>query len=739
MDNKHQDISNQLKYMHPENETVELRIKGVKNQISNYWQRYAGGKGMVGGYFRDYKNLAELAHAVDEESKPEAVYILLNQCNNDLYARSADCLCASPKSTTDADIIRYKNLLIDIDPKRAAGISSTDQQLKCAIAKARIIRDELSILGWPLPLMASSGNGAHLIYKIDLEPVPENTELLKKVLNALAHTYDDEKTVVDTTVFNPSRITKLYGTVARKGSNTTERPYRCSQIIDIPEESQTVIVGLLKQIIDIAPEQQPTEQVHRQMDDSTQNFNVQQYLEDYGWQVIKTEPHGTSTLYCLEQCVFNSSHKGNEAAIGQKENGELFYQCFHASCKGKTWYDAREIISGQDKLTKYMKKIVFDEKLGHNKFKNNNQTFSAVELSNPDIKPPSYIVHNLITQGLSLLVGKPKKGKSFMALNIALSIVKGEKVFGSLEVDPGAVLYLALEDGRSRLQQRLFKIQGHGKFPEQLHFAIIWDRIDQGGLENIAKKIEEIKNLKLIIIDTLAKIRPAKSGKDVYLGDYTTINNLKHVADTFDIPILVLHHQRKSGADDIFDTVSGSLGITGAADTIMILDRKNNTTQAELMITGRDVIENTFTMNFNETNCSWEITGNADTVRLNQAEENIVQLIDENGGCLSSKIILSSLKPQENESTIRWRLSEMVKKGILYRDGVGVYKNNPNNTNITNMSNTSKISNIPNSPSESLNIGSIGYWNNQSTNTSLYINNSITAANVSEPEHEMRE
>ena len=157
-------------------------------------------------------------------------------------------------------------------------------------------------------------------------------------------------------------------------------------------------------------------------------------------------------------------------------------------------------------------------------------------------------------------------------------------------------------------------------------------------------------------------------------------------------------------ADDIFDTVSGSLGITGAADTIMILNRKRNSPEAELMITGRDVGEKNYAMRFNDSNCTWTMVGEAETVKQNKAYSEIVELIKLNNGSMNVKEIVSYFVDKgEKESTVRWRLSEMLKRDILYSVERGVYNinnisnitNNSNNTNIPNISNIANNSNIP--------------------------------------------
>ena len=715
-----------LKFLHPEDNVVEMRIKGVNNPKAALWKGFAGGASMVTGYFRNYEKLAQLALAIDTEYEPEAVYVLLNQCSDNLYARSADCLHAAKEEscTDDNNILNYMNFLVDIDPVREKGISTTDDEHQTSLDAAEVIKKDLVLLGWPEPLMGDSGNGAHLIYKINFPSTKETSGLIQDVLEALSAKYSNDKIEIDTSVYNPARITKLYGTHARKGSSIDERPHRLAKIISIPENPQTVPIELLKQLADELPNDPQNNQSKIEPDlDTEQNFNLKAYLNHYNVEIVKVTPYGNSTLYCLKKCVFDPSHINNDSAIGQKQNGELYYQCFHKSCKRRTWEEARKKISGDDKLSPFMKNILFDPHLGKLVSKDRNKIFSATDLSSEEIKSIKYAVYGVVTEGASLLCGKPKMGKSFAALDIAISIVNGDKVFGCIDVEQGSVLYLALEDSKQRLKERLIKIQGHDRFPGNLHFATHWDRIDQGGLEKLADAINEISDLKLVIIDTLAKIRPLKSSRDIYQADYITVSNLKNIADLLHIPFLIIHHQRKSTAEDVFDTVSGSNGITGAADTVIILSRKRNSSEAELRITGRDVEEKNYAMTFNDSNCTWTIAGDAEAVQQNKTYSDVVDVITSEGGEMKVQDIITCFSSVP-ESTIRWRLSEMVKKDILYRDDRGIYKipNKANNINITNKPNNTNITNKPNNANNS-NI----QINNTTSTTPYFTSNSLEA------------
>jgi len=185
------------------------------------------------GYFDDPDALADAAAKLAPWA--QGTYVVLNPINPALLARAANRvrpMTERDAATADTDILARLWLPIDADPKRPSGISSTDAEHEVAIDRARQIREALAAEGWPPPIVADSGNGAHLLYRLDL-PVDDGG-LVKRGLEALAFRFDDELVGIDQTVFNPARIWKLYGTPARKGDSTSDRPHRLARILEAP-------------------------------------------------------------------------------------------------------------------------------------------------------------------------------------------------------------------------------------------------------------------------------------------------------------------------------------------------------------------------------------------------------------------------------------------------------------------------------------------------------------------------
>ncbi len=214
-------IRNTLKTLFDSEQVVELRAFKHRKIVS--------------GYFDDHHALAGAAHELDTAGYQ--VYVTLNKVKPDLLVRAANRLKEYPKSTTsDNDIIWIKWLPLDFDPVRPSNVASTNEEKEAAEACARQVRQFLRDRGWPDPVVGDSGNGFHLLYRIDLPNTQESRDLVKGVLESLAFRFDDERVKVDTSVCNPARIWKLYGTMARKGDSVPERPHRRSTILKVPME-----------------------------------------------------------------------------------------------------------------------------------------------------------------------------------------------------------------------------------------------------------------------------------------------------------------------------------------------------------------------------------------------------------------------------------------------------------------------------------------------------------------------
>jgi hypothetical protein len=189
------------------------------------------------GYFDEPDEL--VSQATKLEDRGFAVYVTLNSVEPALLARAANRIKHYPKvTTTDTDIRQRRWLPLDFDPVRPSGVSSTDEEKKIAMFRTREVRGYLREQDWPEPLIADSGNGYHLLYQVDLPNDRKSLVLVKAVLDAIAFKFSDEAVEVDTTTCNAARIWKLYGTTARKGDDTEERPHRVSRLLKVPQGAE---------------------------------------------------------------------------------------------------------------------------------------------------------------------------------------------------------------------------------------------------------------------------------------------------------------------------------------------------------------------------------------------------------------------------------------------------------------------------------------------------------------------
>ena len=221
-------------------------------------------------------------------------------------------------------------------------------------------------------------------------------------------------------------------------------------------------------------------------------------------------------------------------------------------------------------------------------------------------RPP--IIDGLLYPGTYLFAGAPKVGKSFLMAQLAYHVSMGLPLWG-YPVHKGTVLYLALEDDHRRLQGRLYRMFGMDGTNDLL-FAIYAKQLGLGLEEQLKKFVRQHPDTKLIIIDTLQKIREAGGDKYSYANDYEVVGKLKRLADDCGVCLLLVHHTRKQQADDKFDMISGTNGLLGAADGAFIMQKKRRTDNTALLdIVGRDQPDQELTLEFNRERCVWEFQG----------------------------------------------------------------------------------------------------------------------------------
>jgi hypothetical protein len=272
---------------------------------------------------------------------------------------------------------------------------------------------------------------------------------------------------------------------------------------------------------------------------------------------------------------------------------------------------------------------------GNSKAKGNGKakgkTFSARELGAMNFPPIKYVVPGIIVEGLTLLAGKPKIGKSWLLLEIADAVADRGLTLGDIQCEQGDVLYCALEDNMRRLQDRMDTLRGTSnpeQWPERLHFRCQLPRLVQGGIEEIEDWIKAARHPRLVIIDTLAMVRNPKARDQTnYEHDYDSVKMLRDLANTHNIAVIIVTHLRKATADDPYDTVSGTLGLTGATDSILVIYYEASC--VVLKGKGRDLMEFEKALSFDKSAARWTITGEAEDVRRSTERGMILRALDD--------------------------------------------------------------------------------------------------------------
>ena len=260
---------------------------------------------------------------------------------------------------------------------------------------------------------------------------------------------------------------------------------------------------------------------------------------------------------------------------------------------------------------------------------NKLKTVDAETLLSTPMKKTMFIVDGLIPQGVSVLSGASKIGKSWLMLWIGLQVSQGLPVW-EMQTKQCDVLYMSLEDTHRRIKDRLYNLTDVA--PSNLHFAVMCGLIGSGLEEQIIDFLKDYPKTKLVIIDTLQKVRDSKgsAGKaGMYAGDYDDISSIKRIADESNIAVILVHHLRKlKDGDDPFNEVSGSTGIIGAADTNFILKRKRSGKNATLLASGRDVEYQELTLQFN--NLVWELVEqkNSDEIHKMEIPQFLFQVVE---------------------------------------------------------------------------------------------------------------
>ncbi len=544
-------------------------------------------RGTDSGYFDDTEKLSA---AVQRYDGRQNVYVTINPVAPSLLARAANRIVRARTTTADPDILERRWLPIDLDPKRPTGISASDVEREHALATARAIYGYLHDLDWPDPVTTMSGNGYWLLYPIELPNDEASRGLVAGVLGHLAERFGSSVVSIDTTVANAARIVALIGTLKVKGDATPERPHRRSELTfrpaalaTVPREKLAALSGPVA--ITVAPAFIKVGRMPAGW--------VGEALRDRGIAYRETQRSGR-TWYLLDQCPFHpDDDQGGDCGVGEDAEGKALGKCFHNRGAGKGWQEFKAALGLENKVMPLPVARPEPSSVA-------TRGMDAADLLELDLPPLRWIVPDMIPEGTTVLAAPPKVGKSCFVYQIAVEASIGGDLLGR-RVAAGSVLYMALEDGKRRGQDRLRAVLAGRTMPRG-RLEVRWSApsIGQGLEEEIAAWLEDHPDAVMVAIDTLGKVRPpgGAKGRNAYEVDVEHLNRLQALFRDTRVALLIVHHASKEKRDDFLAGVSGTYGITGSVDTIVAIERKRSEPFGEIHITGRDAPDSTVSARF---------------------------------------------------------------------------------------------------------------------------------------------
>ena len=301
-------------------------------------------------------------------------------------------------------------------------------------------------------------------------------------------------------------------------------------------------------------------------------------------------------------------------------------------------------------------------------------TIDADTLLGIPYEPLSFVVEDLLPQGLHLLAGAPKIGKSWLALWLCLRVAQGQPLW-DFATHPCEVLYFCLEDSFQRIQSRLLDLTEDA--PPTLHFAVMAEQLRSGLVDQIGQFLREHPATGLVVIDTLQRIRSAGSEANPYASDYRDIGVLKALADRHRIAVLLVHHLRKLNDDDPMNMISGTTGLSGATDSNFVLRKsKRRENAATLYCTGRDIPYRELSLEFDREAHIWNLLSD-DCDQTDQSGGRIPFLLsallrDQSEICAPAKVLLEKIDPGGVEGLTPNSLSHQIRKSVdaLRRSGI---------------------------------------------------------------------
>lgn len=558
------------------------------------------------GYFKDHQLACDAVQRFDAEYN---IYFVFNSISEMCYSMAQkDKMLLGAESTKDTDIVCRDWVLIDLDPVRGhKKISSSNAEWQAARTKAGQVWKFLRDNGFSFPVVCSSGNGLHLMYKVDSwANTPENDKIVSDFLKALALLFTDDNVDIDVKVGNAARITKLYGTVARKGANDQDRPHRLSKILTVPDEIKPTDKELFLKVNKILPvEEKPT--YSNRFNQET--FNIDDFINKHGIQVYRDTSVAGLRKIILKECPFDPSHKAPDSAIFVSPSGAIGFTCFHNSCSSYTWKDLRLKYEPDAYDKKDYREFVHKQQYyGHvqrEEFKPREETEDKGKkwLSMRDIKfyDPSKVISiptgfldldkaitGLILGEVSLVSGVNGSGKSSWLNVVMMNAVQrgfnvalwsGElvdfKLKGWLDQVAAGKNHVVKNTSYDNvyytprnISEKISEWMENKFFLYNNNYGCKWEQIVHD-----VKDVVTNKGVKLVVIDNLMALDIDGLDGDKYGKQKKFIIDICDMAKQMNIHVILVAHPRKETTLLRKESISGTADLTNAVDNCFLVHR----------------------------------------------------------------------------------------------------------------------------------------------------------------------
>lgn len=589
------EVRRTIELMKPNYQLFEIRIIG-------------GSPKPMSGYFTNANKVIEELKKRGNSLKNANVYITLNSINEACYSRGQkDVLVQYAKaSTSDNDIDGYDWLMVDIDPARPTDTSSSKEQIETAKKVGNEVFSFMNQIGFEKPLSAFSGNGVHLLYKVNLAKSEKNKDLIKNCLKVLDLYFSNDEVKIDVSNHNPARVCKLYGTLAQKGSDTESRPHRMSRVLRCPNGIKATDITYIEKLARMYP--QEPERASKYNNYNPVEFDIEAWMDKYGLR-YKIASWSDGTKYILDFCPFDSNHTGKDACIFKSRSGAIGFHCFHNSCSDKTWHDVR---------------IMFEPDAYERRQQEQNQRwYGTFNRNRPEPKQIVEEPGKPVFYTAKDILNMPKENESFVKTGIDeidkkmrglkkgyVSVVSGLRGSAKSTWLSGVILD-AIDAGNNvgcfsgELSEKNFmrwmNLQAAGKAkvePTQFegYYNVskkyqdeiadwmgerFWLYNNGYGndflsiLEKFEKKIVDNK-LDLLVLDNLMAFNISGLSESKWDAQTQFVWKLHELAQKYSVHIMFVAHPRKSIGFLRLDDISGTADIANAVENAFIVHRNNS-------------------------------------------------------------------------------------------------------------------------------------------------------------------